>query len=562
MHQLKEIIKKYNTVFVVAVLLLAGLSLYANSFNNEMFWDDDDGILNNSFIKDWSYFPKYFSENMIAGAGLVSNYWRPVLLLVYSIEWHLWGEAVQGYHAVNTLVHIGNAILAYFLLKRLFKGRLMAFLASFIFLIHPLQTEAVTYVSGLGDPLSTLFILSGLILYLKFKGSGKKFWLSGQYYLSLFFFTLALMTKEPSVIMPGLILLADLFSNSQEFRNSSFTIKKWLPEAIKNVAPFIFLAAAYLLLRGTVLNFSNTFNVYGEENAITSNFFYRLYIFFNAFVEYIRLLFLPTGLHMERSYEFLENLSPLKGALGGAGAAGLLTLAVTQLKKYPVVSFGILWFFIRLLPNSNLLVPNSGLIYEHWLYLPMLGIWALLVWLGIETAKFSIFNFQFSKIVAGVLAIFVVLISVQTIRRNAEWQNPIRFYEQTLPFAPQSYRVLNNLGMAYAENKHYGQAEETYLKAITIEAGNPVAIHNLANNYRNTGRFEEAISTYRRAIELDPDFIFSYQQLLKLYLALAEHNYKNKDIDKSVSYLKQALILAPNEIAIANTIRYLESQPR
>ena len=126
---------------IAAIFVGVGLSLYANSFSNQMFWDDDDGILNNAFVKDWSYFPQYFSENLIAGASLVSNYWRPMLLAVYSFEWHLWGDSPIGYHLVNTLAHIASAILLFFLLFKLFRRRWLAFLTSLIFLVHPLQTE-------------------------------------------------------------------------------------------------------------------------------------------------------------------------------------------------------------------------------------------------------------------------------------------------------------------------------------------------------------------------------------------------------------------------------------
>src|SRR3989338_5256998 len=143
-----------TTALSIFLLVVLGFSSYTNTFQNEMFWDDDDGILKNQFVKDWQYFPKYFSENLIAGAGLESNYWRPALLSVFSLEWHLWGNSAPGYHFVNTSFHIADAILLFLILLYLFKSRPLALLTSLVFLVHPLQTEAVTYVSGLGDSLS------------------------------------------------------------------------------------------------------------------------------------------------------------------------------------------------------------------------------------------------------------------------------------------------------------------------------------------------------------------------------------------------------------------------
>ena len=415
-------------------------------------------------------------------------------------------------------------------------------------------------MSGLADPLSAFFILAGLIFYLKFKDSNKNFWASWPYVLSLFFFALALMTKEPAVVMPGLVLLVEAFSNSQTWKNKIAPLKNLIIDAIKNVSPFVMVAAIYLILRATILNFDNTFNVYGEANEITANLWYRLYVFFNAFVEYVRLLFVPTALHMERDSGFLAGLSQLKSGLGAAGVAALLTLAFSQFKKRPALSFGIFWFFLRLLPNANLVVPNSGLIYEHWLYLPMLGAWLSVAWFATEQIPAFFANHRKRTKMAAILVslLFFVFLGVQTVKRNAEWQNPIRFYEQTLFFAPQSYRVINNLGMAYAEAKNYNQAESNYEKAIALDPNNPTAYHNLANVYRDTGRFELAEEYYKIAIGHDPNFVFSYHALLKLYLNLAEYYYRSDDTQKSIDHLKKAQELAPNEPIIARTIQYLE----
>ncbi|MGC8867035.1 MAG: hypothetical protein ACP5PA_02335, partial [Elusimicrobiales bacterium] len=97
--------KSLNRYFII-LFIVVGFILYANSFQNQMFWDDDDFILKNRFIKDWRYLPKYFSENIIAGSGLLSDYWRPMLLIIFCLEWHLWKDWSFGYHFVNTSFHI------------------------------------------------------------------------------------------------------------------------------------------------------------------------------------------------------------------------------------------------------------------------------------------------------------------------------------------------------------------------------------------------------------------------------------------------------------------------
>src|SRR5437762_2749445 len=110
----------------VLLIVLAGVIAYHNCLPNEMFWDDDDFILNNRFIRDFHYWPLWFSQNLVAGSYLVSNYWRPLLLTVFALEWHWWQGWVYGWHAVSVLFHILSATTLYFVFNRLLGQRLWA----------------------------------------------------------------------------------------------------------------------------------------------------------------------------------------------------------------------------------------------------------------------------------------------------------------------------------------------------------------------------------------------------------------------------------------------------
>src|SRR3989338_1667976 len=208
---------------VIMVFAVIGFSLYSNTFDNQMFWDDQDIILNNQFVHDFN-FPKFFSENQNAGSGLLSNYWRPMMLTVFSLEWQIWGDWAPGYHFVNTALHIGNAILLFFILSKLLpradlpamparqsgesaRYKLLPFLTALVFLIHPLQTEAVTYVSGFADVLSTFFIFVGILTFFRFRDSGdiKFYWWTVGSYIA------ATLSKDSAVVMPAMLALTDFF---------------------------------------------------------------------------------------------------------------------------------------------------------------------------------------------------------------------------------------------------------------------------------------------------------------------------------------------------------------
>lgn len=504
-----------NKILVVALIIL-GLAVYANTFRNGMFWDDYDFILNNQFVRNFE-FGKFFSENIIAGAGFQSNYWRPVLLTVFSLEYHLWQDFAPLYHVVNTLLHIAAGILLFRILQQIFQSRWPGFLTAIVFLIHPVQTEAVTYANSLGDSLSVFFMFAGVLLFLR----GRRLW-------PLLMYALALMSKETAIIMPGLLGLAVFFNS----KNQADSFGERLRAVGRAVWPYLAMAGVYILLRATVLNFGSTFNLYNEQNLFTGNMTVRILTFFRILTVYLGLLFWPTGLHMERTVGIATNFfgSP-DVLLGGSVAAGLLVLAVWGLKRFPAVSFGVFWFFGSLLPTSNIVVPINGLLYEHWLYVPMIGFFLALVWAGIELGR----RFGIQKPLTVLFAIWVIFLGGLAIRRNTDWHDPIRFYNQILTYNQTSYRIYNNLGMAYADAGRREDAETNYKKAIALDSEVAVAYHNLGNSRRDNGDWKQAASYYEQALSRDPRFVFSSTALAQLYLGENKHKEARDVLEKSLS---------------------------
>ena len=113
-----DIFLKHKKIFALTFFLIIGLAIYGNSFDNQLFWDDDDNIINNVYIKDWRYLPNFFTESLISGAGQVSNYWRPLLLMSFAIDYRLWGLAPFGFHLTNVLLHLIAAWLIFLLLNK------------------------------------------------------------------------------------------------------------------------------------------------------------------------------------------------------------------------------------------------------------------------------------------------------------------------------------------------------------------------------------------------------------------------------------------------------------
>jgi tetratricopeptide (TPR) repeat protein len=514
-------IKISNKILFIAILILSGLIVYFNSFSNKLFWDDNDNIVNNVYVHNWQYFPKYFSENLIAGAGLLSNYWRPILLIVFSIEWHLAQNSPYLYHFFNVVVHISNAILLFLLILKLFSSENLAFLSALIFLIHPLQTESVTYVSGLSGPLSFLFLNLGFLSYLKGLES-KKTYKSWHYYLSLFLLILALMTREEMIIAPLLFALVAIFFY---FQKTNQNIKK----IIFTLLPFFAIVLVYGFLRITILHFEDVEKFYPPIFA--ENIFVRIVTFLRIFLIYLGLIFFPKDLHMERSINIITSIN-FGAILGFLIFLILVTLALIYFKKRPVFSFGIFWFLISLSIHSNIIIIKSAFLYEHWLYIALFGLFLSLFDIFYQI---SLKN-QTTKIIFTCLfIIFALLLGVRTIIRNNDWKDPITFYQQTLKFAPSSYRVLNNLGMSYADEQKFEEAKYYYQKAIEIDPKNAVAYHNLANVLSSEGDFNQAEEMYKKAIALDEKFYPAYAGLLRLYT----HSQNSKAAEDLIQKYKE-----------------------
>lgn len=602
---LVEKIKANLSIIVFAIFLIIGLGLYANSFGNKFFWDDDDLIVNNTYVHDFSVV-KFFTENEIAGIGQTSNYWRPLTLISFALDYKLWGGPYPiGFHLTNTLLHILAAWLVFILLLKLLslrgwpdngkslpldkgldcfllfempatKNFLLAFLPSLLFLIHPLQTEAVTYTAGRADSLSAVFVLLSIWFYVSFR-LNKKWW---QYVVALLFFVFGILSKEQGVLLPALILLVEGVFLIKEYN------KKKVLSALKFSLGFFVLAAFYLFLRLTVLNFNNILSgpEYDLNVVYNQSLWSRLFTFCLVMLSYFKLLFVPTGLHMAREVAPIISFFSWPVISFVLLLIGLFVLGLKTWKSNRLIAFGWLWFFIILLPRTNILKINRPM-YEHWLYLPMVGFWL---------AFFAVLFLIYEKITKAAsrklvfvisiffLASFLTFFTSLTVIRNREWRDPITFYENNLRYTPNAYIQHNNLGMAYADANRLDEAISEYRKAIAIKDVYPQIHYNLGNALVITGHVDEGITEYRKAINISPSFFNPYANMVSIYLkkddkkavqavfAEMEKNFTNsvdfwylkgavyyqwKDGASALESLKKAAILAPNDKTIQKALQ-------
>jgi len=475
-----------KTVLIQLILVIViGFSVYSNCLDGKFVWDDFGLVKNNGYIQSWQNIPEIFTKGMGAGSGGSSNFYRPLQMITHMVDYSLWKFNVVGYHLTNTFLHISAALVLYWLINIIFCSQGLAFLTAVLFVAFPVHTEAVSYISGRSDSLAVIFTVLTLIFYIKSLSLARP----KIFFLALFSCILALLSKENSIIIPLLILLY----------HYSFKVKL----RAKGFLFISFIVLGYAVLRLTVLK---------NSVPVTPVEFQRIPGFFVALAEYVRLLLLPFNLHMEYGDKLFSIFDP-KAILGMAVAVLLITIAVRQREKNKLLFFCIFWFFLALLPVSNIYVINYSFMMEHWLYLPSIGFFLILakgLCLLYDSGKF--------KYAAIVLAVSILTsYACLTVEQNNYWREPVSFYKRALQFSPDSYRFLNELGLEYAQMNLNKEAIAAYKKALEINPRLAGVYYNLGTLYSSAGDDQQAMLSFNKAVELAPWYTEAYFALGKAY---------------------------------------------
>ncbi len=501
-----------QNIFIFVIFIIITFVAYGNILTNKLFYDDEELIYQNAYVKDLRNFPKFFTENMVAGAGKTSNMYRPILLTSFALDYAVWKNNPIGYHLTSIFLHAANSILIFIFVYWLFKNKILALITSLLFIIHPVQTETIAYASGRTDALYCFFGLISLLAFVSSMESKKYFLI--RYIISIIFFVLAILSKETAIVFPFLFILASLIKSRTTIRRLTVMI-----------IPFFLIVTSYIILRLTIFNFVNTLNFYQEKNIYSENLLVRLLTFSGVFFQYLSVIFFPYELIFARNVPII--ISPLNFWVIAFMFVffTLLIFSLVLRKKNAVFFFSFLWFFICIFPVSGV-IPINSIIAEHYLYLPSLSFFLIIAYF------FCFLYKKYPQTNRRILLIFTgtticLLLILRTITRNSQWRDPITFYTKSLMQSPWHIPMRHNLAMAYAENGKLDEAIIQYQQIIADQDIYPNPHHNLANIYKELGRYQEAEEEYLKALKIDPNFHFSYMGLLDLYQKTGEKDKLN-----------------------------------
>lgn len=520
----------------ILILSLASLLAYSNIFTNQFVWDDQFFIQEWTQIRDVKNLP-----SMLQGVlpPKFSGAFRPGLSLAYLFFYQLFGQNPLGWHLQALLVHLINTILVFFIVKQVTQVKSKSFLAFFsalFFGLHPIHTEAVTYISASINNIGVMFFLSSFYFYLINKRL-----------ISLLVAFAAFFTYEFTLSLPLLISLHQLtFTNKLSLKTIAVQIfyKTWV---------FFLLAFSYIFTRVLVIH------SVGRGGYPLDNFYLTMLTMAKVFLRYLELLILPinqsinhtlpggiiSGYYIDLKKESFVAQSFLNPYtfLATLIMAFLLIIASKSRKKNPFITFSIGWFMLTLLPASNI-VPVQEFMAERYLYLPSVGFCLLLAWL------ISKFKFKVSLVI-----LISLIFSYLTFQRNFVWKDGLSLWLDTTRASPLSEIAYFNLGNAYQRVGQSDLAIDAYLHAIANKPSSMGSYINLGNIYMSRGELSLAKNAFTSALNIDPRSPTNYNNLGAV---LTEQGQYRQALDTFL----QALILDPNHTnAQANIQVLLEKDP-
>jgi len=564
-------------VIRVILIFALGLLVYSNTFHAPFVFDDENSIEENIIIKNLGHFG-------IDSIGYKKYPTRFIGYLSFAINYKFGGLDVTGYHIFNFLVHLANALLVYFLILLTFRTPLMkdsslslysiplAFFSAVFFMVHPIQTGAVTYIVQRLASLATMFYLLAVCFYARARlfidpGESKYRKAIPLYLLSIVSSILGMKTKEIAFTLPIVIAIYEF----------SFYEGK-VGQRLLYLLPFLFLLP---IIPVTLLNIDKPVGeILSDVSDVTrvkttvSRWDY-LVTQFSVITTYIRLMFLPVGQNIDYDYPISRSIFTPRAFLSFVFLLGLFSTGVVLFfrsrknshRSLRLLSFGILWFFVTISVESSL-VPIIDPIFEHRMYLPSVGVILAVIVAAAILAR-SLLGGYFEKVLISIAVIIALALSVATYRRNTVWSSPVSLWEdstrkspdkdrphynlgvallsagrnaeaersllEAIEISPDDAKSHNNLALALSKQGRHAEAIDVYLKSIAIEPEHEKSYNNLGIALIKTGRQEEAIAMFQKSIDIQPAFAEPYFNLGRLYLDMGKYGEAASMLRKTIA---------------------------
>ena len=509
--------------------------VYLRALGFGFVFDDRYQILDNAWIRSWHFLPSFFTHHVwmfndptVAGG----NYWRPLFLTWLLINHTLFALKPVGWHLTSILAHVAVTWLVYRLASRLTRDAAAAVIAALLFAVHPIHIEAVTWVSGMTDPLMTFFFIASLLCWFRYREDGRTAWLA----TSLVLYAASMLSKEPGIVLPAIVAVAAwLLPQDPSGQAAPGYAVPPLRRALRAMLPFAAVAGLYLIGRYFVLR--GMAHPLGNESYAAMVLTWPSVVWF-----YARQLVFPVGLSGFYDLSVVQHLTATNFAVPVLGllliAAALAILA--RRAREPLIAFCGWWILITILPVLYIvLFPAWDIVHDRYLYLPSAG-FVLLVALGIRrlgTSSRQVLGVPVAQ--AAVVLLLVAGYCASGIADQGIWADDFHLYRRGFAVAPDNAVPKLDLAIVLMQDRNDApRATELFREALAQAPNLWEANYDLGFTYALTNHNREADFYLTRAIAIRPNQAPQYS-----YRSVAR--FKLGDLDGAAADARRALELAP-----------------
>jgi protein O-mannosyl-transferase len=543
-------IERHCKAFALIVLIIG--IVYSNTLDADWHLDDFHNITNNPWIQIDNLYPKTLKNTFFAthdnGEYRGENIYRPAAMFSFALNWYFGKTDVTGYHVVNIIIHLIAALFLFLCVYTLLETPnvrenfannqySIALLAAVLWAIHPIQTQAVTYIVQRMASMAGMFFIAAMYTYLKARLSHDFFTKISLFFVSALLFILAISSKENAVILPLLLVVIE-FVFFQDLRNPK----------IRRLIVFIFaLFLVFSLIAGTFLFFDNSVMPFLERYSYRPfTLTERLMTEARVVLFYVYQLFYPVSSNFSVAHDITLStslISPWTTFPAIIVIISVVTAAFLTAHRMPILSFAVIFFFVNHIIESTI-IPLE-LVFEHRNYIP-----SMFVFVPISTVicnvldRYKNSDKQFLFYTYGLITtILIIAMGVGTYTRNFDWLTEKSFWEDALNKAPNSARPYQNLAVShYSKIGDYDTAIELLEKSIDLKDSKP--------NYARMISFLNLSKNFARKNEMDT----------ALYYAEKAANAMSADIAVE-NFIVTLIKLDRLESAIINANQYIENRP-
>lgn len=507
-----------KTPFAYFLILTSGLVAYIHTVGYTFSPMDDYWLIQKrvDFLSDISNLPQLFREQMTE-VGYSANYYRPVLNLSFMLEAVIAGKAPWMYHLGNIMIHLINGLLVFVLLKKFKTGKKTALFLSVLFMVHPVNAQAVAWIPGRSDTLMALFLLLSFIFFIRFFRAKKLLYIIP----GSFFMLAALLTKETAIIAP-VILLVWYFSANRGYIRLIYDIVA--------MAGMILSIAVWYILRIRVMEGSLT----GNGSGILSN---ALNYGVEGFLAFTGKAFYPLNTPLT---PFINTASVISGIV--FVMVILIALFYMGCKKRSNAIFGAAWFLLMLLPP--LLVKGGA--NEHWIYPALPGFMIFLA--SVDYSRIRIHRTGAAVLTIAVLVLFVV----RSHARSAVYKDYDSFLDEAIDENPGFAMYYDMRGTLMKSRGHYDKALRDYSEAIEINPGKVTFRLRRATLYASLGEKKKAWEDLSAIISRDSMNTTAYYLRAGLLGETRQYREAIQDLDHYIRIVLRELGSVENPSALGN----------